>query len=294
MDIPRNYLSYPSVRRPPANTFFPEPRFRGAAFEIHGLGYRESMRAGMIDRPQGTGDWLFMYFHSPACMGVSDEAAPQPPGRMMVWAPGQRQIYGKTKGRYLHSWMHVAGKAVESLVRLHGIPQGVPFAPPAPRAFADFLAALHHELSQPAPDAIIAANLFENWLRDLGRGLTGEIKSAPPALRLVREHIDRAYSGPLTVSHLARMAGLSSAHFSTEFRRHFGLPPMEYALRRRLHHAAYLLHDVNLSVTEIGIAVGYDDLFHFSKLFKKAHGSAPRHFRQTLVSRSKPRGARQP
>ncbi len=51
---------------------------------------------------------------------------------------------------------------------------------------------------------------------------------------------------------------------------------MEYALRRRLHPAAYLLHEVNLSVTEVGRAVGYDDLFHFSKLFKKAHGAAPR------------------
>jgi AraC-like DNA-binding protein len=54
------------------------------------------------------------------------------------------------------------------------------------------------------------------------------------------------------------------------------VPQMEYALRRRLHPAAYLLHEVNLSVTEVGRAVGYDDLFHFSKLFKKAHGAAPR------------------
>lgn len=65
---------------------------------------------------------------------------------------------------------------------------------------------------------------------------------------------------------------------------------MEYAIRRRLHHAAYLLHDVNLLVTKIGRAVGYEDLFHFSKLFKKAHGMAPRDFRRKFTLRSKSRG----
>jgi AraC-like DNA-binding protein len=185
--------------------------------------------------------------------------------------------------------MHATGKAVESLLQLHRLPQAAPFTPPSPRAFPDFLAALHRELSLLAPDAIIAANLFENWLRDLGRSIAVEIKSAPGHLRLAREHIDRAYAGPLTVADLARLARLSPAHFSTEFRRHFGLPPMEYAIRRRLHHAAYLLHDVNLSVTEIGRAVGYEDLFHFSKLFKKAHGMAPRDFRRKLTARSKSR-----
>jgi AraC-like DNA-binding protein len=284
-------MCYPSVPRPPRKTLFPEPKFRGAAFEVHGIGFREPMPPGMmIDRPQGTGDWLFMYFHSSACMGTTADAPLQPGPRMMIWAAGRRQFYGRPARGYLHSWMHATGKAVESHLRLHRIPQGVPFVPPSLRAFPDFLAALHRELSRTAPDAIIAANLFENWVRDLGRSLAGEIKSAPVHLRAAREHIDRAYAEPLTVGDLARLARLSPAHFSTEFRRHFGLPPMEYAIRRRLHHAAYLLHDVNLSVSEIGRAVGYEDSFHFSKLFKKAHGTGPRDFRRNLTVQPKSRG----
>ena len=173
------------------------------------------MQPGMVDRPLGTGDWLLMYFHSPACMGAAADPPLQPAGRMMIWAPGRWQIYGRPTRGFLHSWMHATGKAVESLLRLHRVPQGRPFALPNPRAFLDFLAALHRELSRPAPDAIIAANLFENWLRDLGRSLAGEIKSAPA-------HV---FASPASTStmpmpghsrwrNLARLSRLSPAHIS--------------------------------------------------------------------------------
>jgi len=84
---------------------------------------------------------------------------------------------------------------------------------------------------------------------------------------------------------IANMPGLFfwpiwPAHFSAEFRRHFGVPPVGYLIRRRLHHAAYLLQDVNLSVAEAGQRVGYDDLFYFSKLFKRFHGASPRAWRE--------------
>jgi AraC family transcriptional regulator of arabinose operon len=285
MDIPPKNMSYPLVRGLPRKTFFPEPIFPGASFETQGIGYREPMTAGIIDRLHGTDDYLFMYFHSPARIGFSESAPLCAGGHLMIWPPGLRHVYGHPRRRYLHSWMHAAGPALEPLLRQNRIPLGAPFPLLSSRAFLEFLGALHRELASPAADAIIAANLLENWLRDLGRTLRRPGRQTPPALRRVRDHIDAAYAEPLTIGRLARLARLSPAYFSTEFRRCFGSAPLEYTIRRRLHHAAYLLHDVNLSIAEVGRAVGYEDLFHFSKIFKKTHRISPRKYRARLAVR---------
>jgi len=44
-------------------------------------------------------------------------------------------------------------------------------------------------------------------------------------LTRAKDLADRRYADPLDVGDLARVAGLSRAHFSREFRRHFGESP---------------------------------------------------------------------
>ena len=60
-----------------------------------------------------------------------------------------------------------------------------------------------------------------------------------------------ATADPLDVDDLARAAGLSRAHFSREFRRHFGESPHAYLLTRRLERAAALLRTTDRTVAEI-------------------------------------------
>lgn len=50
---------------------------------------------------------------------------------------------------------------------------------------------------------------------------------------------------------------------------------MTCGIQQRMHRAVYLLRDINQSVTEVGRAVGYEDIYHFSKLFKRHIGIAP-------------------
>jgi two-component system response regulator YesN len=50
-----------------------------------------------------------------------------------------------------------------------------------------------------------------------------------------------------------------------------------------MREAAYLLHDRNLNVTEIARRVGYAEIFHFSKLFKKRFGRSPRETRRSYL-----------
>ena len=69
----------------------------------------------------------------------------------------------------------------------------------------------------------------------------------PPARHLLRakDLADARYFEPLDVDDLARVAALSRAHFSREFRRAFGESPHAYLQTRRLERAASLLRSTD-------------------------------------------------
>ena len=62
------------------------------------------------------------------------------------------------------------------------------------------------------------------------------VETVPPARHLLRARdlADSRYAEPLGVKDLARASGLSSAHFSREFKRTFGESPHQYLMIRRL------------------------------------------------------------
>jgi AraC-like DNA-binding protein len=90
---------------------------------------------------------------------------------------------------------------------------------------------------------------------------------------------DARYAEPLTVDDLARAAGLSRAHFSTQFRQAFGESPHAYLLTRRLERAAALLRRTDRPVTEICYAVGLTGLGSFTTSFTRMFGMPPTRYR---------------
>jgi AraC-like DNA-binding protein len=107
---------------------------------------------------------------------------------------------------------------------------------------------------------------------------------APPARHLLRakDLADARYFDALTVTDLARAAGLSQAHFSREFRRAFGETPHAYLLTRRLERAAALLRNTDRSVLEICLAVGLQSVGSFTTTFTRVYGMPPTAYRATF------------
>jgi AraC-like DNA-binding protein len=107
---------------------------------------------------------------------------------------------------------------------------------------------------------------------------------APPARHLLRakDLADASYPDALTVTDLARAAGLSQAHFSREFRRAFGETPHAYLLTRRLERAAALLRNTDRSVLEICSAVGLRSVGSFTTTFTRVYGMPPTAYRATF------------
>jgi AraC-like DNA-binding protein len=77
----------------------------------------------------------------------------------------------------------------------------------------------------------------------------------------------------------ASEAGISPFHFLRLFSGVLGVTPHQYLVRSRLRHAARLLADDDISVTDIAYDVGFGDLSNFVRTFHRAAGVSPRKFR---------------
>jgi AraC-like DNA-binding protein len=95
-------------------------------------------------------------------------------------------------------------------------------------------------------------------------------------LRFMRENLHR----PVALAALAREASLSVPHFSAIFRRQMKCSPVEFHIRLRMQRACELLLTTSLPAGAIGAALGYNDPFYFSRLFRKKIGVPPSAYRQ--------------
>lgn len=60
----------------------------------------------------------------------------------------------------------------------------------------------------------------------------------------------------------------------------FYVSPKQNLLSERMNQAKFLLQSQNYSVGEVASKVGYDNIYHFSKQFKKTAGMSPSEYRK--------------
>lgn len=97
--------------------------------------------------------------------------------------------------------------------------------------------------------------------------------------RLVRErlasYIEDNLGENITLQAMANLADLSIYHFSRAFRLHFGLPPYQYVLSRRLERARQLVIITTLTLTAIALQCGFSSPGQFSTQFRRYFGMTP-------------------
>jgi AraC family transcriptional regulator of arabinose operon len=280
MDAIGFYLYFLPMFR--ARHLSPKPLFHMRDLSIRGIGIREAMPACVVERPAGTGDFLFMLFHDAVILGLKGETRGVPPGTMMFWACGASHLYGSPKHGWTHSWIHCTGPAVRRELRRARLRLNEPLHLPDPARIERLLLGIYEELmGRVKRDAIIVANTFTNLIREAARS-RDPLRAPPIAAEMARarEILDTRYHEPMTLTMLAREVGLSQSHFCEGFCRAFGFPPMTYLRQRRMRVAALLLADTTEPVGEIGRRVGYPDPFYFSRCFKTVHGAPPSRFRK--------------
>jgi AraC family transcriptional regulator len=100
--------------------------------------------------------------------------------------------------------------------------------------------------------------------------------------RRVAEYIQEHLSDDFSLATLAEVAGLSPFHFARAFKGSFGLPPHRYLTALRMEKAKELLAKPDMSVTQIGVELGFSETSSFSTAFHNHTGSTPSGYRRSL------------
>ncbi|MGJ7542404.1 cupin domain-containing protein [Variovorax sp. LT1R16] len=83
-----------------------------------------------------------------------------------------------------------------------------------------------------------------------------------------------------TLEELSQQVGLSRSTLAERFRTAMGDTPLNHLRTLRMQKAIQLLADTQHTLEQIAVAVGYQDAFGFSKVFKRTTGQSPRRFRE--------------
>jgi AraC family transcriptional regulator len=95
-------------------------------------------------------------------------------------------------------------------------------------------------------------------------------------------YIEEHLAEPISLEALAQLVGLSACYFCRAFRQSLGLPPHRYQLSRRIERAKTLLAKRAASVTDISLAVGYNDTSAFCTAFRRVTGLTPSTYRRNF------------
>lgn len=242
---------------------------------INGIGVCEAMKPGIVNRPIGTGDSLLMLFHDEAVVNTRDGVLEVSPGSLIYWEKCGH-YYGNADIPWRHSWIHFDGPEAYEILRFAGLRPFQVISPPV-EMVEKLLTEIDEEITMPQPDILIIRDRFEIFVREIVRSGSGEgnAERIPERLIAIRQYIEDNYRKSLILGDVARRFSISPPHLSAEFKRWFGTSPGKYLIEYRLHEAEILLKDNNLQIADIAERVGWDDVYHFSKIFKKHRGVPP-------------------
>lgn len=94
------------------------------------------------------------------------------------------------------------------------------------------------------------------------------------------DYIDRNLTEEIQLEAVAKEAAMSSAYFSTLFKKLNGMTLWEYVQSRRIELAAEKLLRTDQNVSQIAMECGYNSISNFNRSFKAVTGQTPMAYRK--------------
>ena len=99
-------------------------------------------------------------------------------------------------------------------------------------------------------------------------------------LAAVKEYLDEHYTEKIALDDLSEHFFINKFYLSKIFRETYGTTVNNYLISKRITRAKQLLRFTDMTVDEVGAAVGMGDANYFSRMFRKMEGISPREYRK--------------
>lgn len=246
--------------------------FSDKFFYVNNCGYNKDIDIAIdVKRPAGRSDYQLLFVESGKVnVRLFDETNVIHGGEAYVFCPGEPQYYSTCDdGNTSYYWIHFSGYAAKEIVG--SIVSGGVIACDDSHAFVTGIKELVAEVQfgeNVLKTAGMAMELIALFCR---QGISFFDKTVGMMNRDIDNGVfDRDW---------AKISGLSKYYFIRLFREKCGKTPHAYFCDLRMERAKFLLTETHMSIGDVAAALGYNDRFYFSTVFKKSTGSSPRAYR---------------
>lgn len=134
--------------------------------------------------------------------------------------------------------------------------------------------------TEPLAEAMAMNTLERIILQLFQRQPTSNHHNRDPRIQTVCLYLNEHLADDIRVEDLARMTFLSPSRLTHIFRKEMGNTIYGWREQQRISRACDLLHQTQLSITQIARAVGYEDPLYFSRIFSQHRQLSPREYRK--------------
>ena len=239
-----------------------------------------------IDRPEGYPIYTFLHFQTPVTLELKGQTINARPGACIFFAPGVPQHF-HAEVSLIHNWIHI-DIGLSRWLQEYKLPVNQVFYPTDTEFISQIFQKIEaeHFGNHPHKQKMLEGYLH-SFLILLSRALQGY---APPPeaeqpeklqMRAIRKAVLSNPAKRWTVNEMAAMAAMSASRFHIAYKAYFGTSPIQDLKEAKLRYAVTLLTtEKSLSVLQVANRLGYDNPYHFIRMFKIAYGMPPGAYRK--------------
>jgi AraC family transcriptional regulator, arabinose operon regulatory protein len=255
--------------------------------ELINCGYHYIHKDGItIDRPQGAGNYAFVFFRSRSEVIVEGQSMEVEKNSYILFRPSTRHLYRELEKPFINDWLHCHGSCLPEFLEEIRLPLDTPVQVDDSLFITRCIMELSSTDKMGGP---LRQLIMESDLRGLFMKLANireRTASLPEKSSRYLQQFSRLrnglYSSPDThqpVEKLAASVNLSKSYFQHVYKELFGCSVLQDMINGRLELAKYLLDNSSLSVTAISRMCGYENDTHFMRQFKKFIGTTPSQYK---------------
>ena len=252
---------------------------------IHTKGFR-------IDRPGGSGDYLFLHLKAPTRFMLDGKAIVARNNEILLYRRGTPQIYEGVEDIHIDDFMHFSpscAKDVEFIERL-----SLEYDRPIQVNFLQPLLSIHqnicHEYLNSNENQMEALNCLVRYflikLKECVSTAQNSLYQDDLVSRLYALRI-QMYASPnarWTVSDMAQEVNLSPSYFQAMYKKLFNISCISDLIVSRMVRAKQMLTFSSSSIGEISRYCGYEAESYFARQFREKVGMTPLQYRNSSRS----------